>query len=142
MVFLLIHLFFQGEQLNRVEAGLDNINADMKVGGYRDQPHPPHPLRSIHPPGSGEAHHRHGEVVRAVRDALVPPQEDQSGQMENFPIVTLDSHFWGLFLARHCSEFSIILDQSCISRMLTTRSGRRARTVPWSRDSQVRGIFT
>ena len=75
-----------------MEAGLDNINADMKVGSYRAQSHPPHPLCSIHPPGSGEAHHGHGEVVRAVRDALVPPQEDQGGRMEDFSIVTVLDH--------------------------------------------------
>jgi len=60
----------QGEQLNRIEGGLDNINAEMKVKM------PPLLLCQCLCSGGRKTFNGYGEMVRALCDALVQKEKD------------------------------------------------------------------
>ena len=65
-----LNLCLQGEQLNRIEGGLDNINAEMKVEFSSLLA----PARFIS--GGGKTFNGYGEVVRSLCYALVQEEKD------------------------------------------------------------------
>ena len=60
--------------MDRIEGGLDNINAEMKVRLNLSLA-----LSKMLTPGGGKTFDGYGEVVRAVCDALVQEEKDQGG---------------------------------------------------------------